>query len=178
MTGRGYRTEQTKEVQLVCTWGHIPASAQGWWEKPWEDAAGQCQHGAPSVVNSSLKPALLSLCTQQPEFSVSTGESKSVEESISVGFGYGPVTPSPKWMTSTDCKLINFMYSNKKKVILPNLSKLFSHSCGNVTTFYLSPVQSSHDITWYSQHRLSFKILFAFRDRQGNICGTKIVKYV
>lgn len=178
MTGRGYRTEQTKEMQLVCTWGHIPASAQGWQEKPWEGAEGQRQHGAPSVLNSSLKLTLVGLCTQQPEFSVLTGGHRWVEESTSVGFGYGPVSPSPKWMTSTDCKLINFCIQTKKKIILPNLSRLFSHSCGNVTTFYLSPVQSSHDITWYSQHWFSLKNLPAFKDRQGNICGTKTVKYV
>lgn len=35
-----------------------------------------------------------------------------------------------------------------------------------------------HVITWYSQHWLSLKNLFAFKDRQGNIYGTKIVKYV
>lgn len=65
----------------------------------------------------------------------------------------------------------------KKKVILPNLSRLFTHSYGKDITFYLSPEQSSYDITWCSQHWLSLKNLFAFKGRQGNICGTKIVKY-
>lgn len=73
-----------------------------------------CQRRPPSDLNSSFKLALLGFCTQQPDCSVHAGRYKYAEESMSVIFGYGPVSPSPKGMMSTDCELINFMYSNQK----------------------------------------------------------------